>query len=200
MKRRIIVLFLIMVLVSGCSIYKTITNVSRLKFKISSVTDFKVAGIPIENKKSIKDFNTVDALKLSSAFFGGKLPAQFTIYIEAKNPNDGKGGYPSTNITLESLPYKLYIDGKETVSGDISKKVTVPGVGESTRIPLRVGIDLLRFFKDKGYNQLINLALALGGRDGTTSRLKLVAQPVIGTPLGKIKYPQQITIVDYKFN
>jgi len=28
----------------------------------------------------------------------------------------------------------------------------------------------------------------------------LKAQPVIGTPLGDVKYPGQITIVDYEFN
>jgi len=200
MKKRRILLFIAAALITSCSVYQAFANVSRLKFKIASVADFKIVNIPIENKRSLNDFHSVDALKLSAGFISGKLPAEFTIKIDAKNPNDGTGGYPSTDIALEAFPYTLYIDDKETISGDIASSVIVPGIGESTVISIRIGLDLIQFFKDKGYDQIINLALALGGKNGAASRIKLKAQPVIGTPLGNIKYPGEITIVDYQFN
>lgn len=200
MKKVALVILAIALAVTGCSVFQAITNVSRLKFKINSVAGFKLAGINIENKKKISDFASVDALKLSAGFINGKLPVQFTIYVDAKNPNNGTGGYPRTDVTLESFPYKLYIDDKETISGDITSNVMIPGVGESSIIELNVRLDLIDFFKDQGYDRIINLALALGGKNGSTSRIKLKAKPIISTPFGSIPYPGEITIVDYQFN
>lgn len=200
MKKIAVVVLLIMVAFAGCSVYQAITNVSRLKFKINSVAGFKLAGINIENKRKISDFASVDALKLSAGFINGKLPVQFTIYVDAKNPNDGTGGFARTDVTLDSFPYKLYIDDKETISGDITSNVLIPGVGESSIIELNIKLDLIDFFKDQGYNRIIDLALAIGGKNGSSSRIKLKAQPIIGTPFGSIPYHGEITIVDYQFN
>ena len=33
-----------------------------------------------------------------------------------------------------------------------------------------------------------------------TSAIKLITKPVIGTPLGDLEYPDEITVVDQKFN
>ena len=61
-------------------------------------------------------------------------------------------------------------------------------------------MDLMKFFKDRGLESIINLALNLGGQKASTSSIKLVTKPVIGTPIGDLEYPEEITIVDQKFN
>lgn len=182
-----------------CSIYQTITNLSRLQFKLGEVNSFRVNDLDISNKSSLNDFNATDLIKLTSSFAQGKLPVSFVLNVDAKNPNDGTGGYTRTDATLKSFKWRLFIDDKETISGDIDSPVTVPGTGEVTKIPLHVNIDLLQFFKDQGFDRVINLALALGGKNGSTSKITLFATPTVSTPIGNITYPGELKIIDTQF-
>ena len=183
----------------SCSVFQTISNIGRLKFKVGSVSNFSLNGISVSNKSKLSDFNAIDLLKLSSAFAQGSFPVTFTLSVEAVNPNDGKGGYPSTNATLKSFPWRLLLDNKETISGNIGSPVSVPGTGEVSIIPLQISMDLFSFFKDKGYESLINLALNLGGSGGSSSQITLFAKPVVATMIGDISYPGELKIVDYEF-
>ena len=138
-----------------CSVYETLTNLSRLKFKVGNVNGFQINGISFSGKSKLADFNPLDLLKISSAFAQGSLPASFILNVEAKNPNDGTGGYKKTDATLQNFRWRLFLDEKETISGDIDKPVTVPGTGDVTTIPLRIDIDLMKFFKDTNFFSLI---------------------------------------------
>jgi hypothetical protein len=148
----------------------------------------------------LKDFTALEALKLSSVFASGKLPVSFTLNIEAKNPNDGTGGYAKTDATVNSMPWRLLIDDKETITGNISSPVTVPGTGELALIPIQIDIDLIQVIKNQGYESLLNLILALGGRESSAARLTVFTDPTVSTALGNINYPGELKIVDYKFS
>ena len=186
-------------LLTSCSVYETMVNLSRLKFKLGNVNNLTLNGINISNKKSISDFNAVELLKLTSVITSGELPVSFTLNVEAKNPNDGSGGYPKTDATLKAFPWKLEIDNVETISGNIGSPVSVPGTGDVTNIPLTMNLDLIEFFGNKGLDNLVNLALALGGQQGSSSKLTLYATPTVSSPLGDIKYPGELKIVDQSF-
>jgi len=199
MKKIILLSVTLLLATSSCSVYETMVNLSRLKFKLGDVNNFTVGGINITNKSSISDFNSIEVLKLTSALTSGKLPASFRLNVEAKNPNDGSGGYPKTDATLKAFPWRLEIDNVETISGNIGSPVSVPGTGEVTNIPLTMNIDLIEFFGNKGFDNLVNLALTLGGQQGSSSKLSLYATPTVSSPLGDIKYPSELKIVDQTF-
>ena len=199
MKKIILLSLALLLTTSSCSMYETMVNLSRLKFKLGDVVNFTVGGINITNKRSVSDFSSVEVLKLTSALTSGKLPASFTLNVEAKNPNDGSGGYPKTDATLKAFPWRLEIDEVETISGNIGAPVSVPGTGEITNIPLTMNLDLIEFFGNKGYDKLLNLALALGGQQGSSSKLSLFATPTVSSPLGDIKYPGELKIVEQSF-
>lgn len=182
-----------------CSIYQTMTNLSRLQFKVGEINGFKVNNIDITNKSSLTDFSPTDVLALTSSFSQGKLPVSFVLNVDAKNPNDGTGGYARTDATLKSFKWRLFIDDTETISGDIDSSVTVPGTGEVTKIPLRIDVDLFQFFKNQGFDKVINLALTLGGKNSTTSKITLYATPTVSTIFGDIKYPGELKIIDTQF-
>lgn len=184
----------------SCSVYQSIVNISRLKFKINSVNNFSIAGVQLSNKRSIQDFTALEGLKLTAAFANGSLPSSFTLNIDALNPNDGKGGYPKTNATIKAFPWRLLLQEKETISGNLGSPVTVPGTGESIIIPLGISIDLYSFFRDRGYNDLLNLALNIGGAGGDPSKVALYAKPTITSSIGDLTYPQEIKIVNYEFS
>lgn len=197
------IFYLLVILVAfssvSCSVYETIVNLSRLQFKLGAVNGFEINGVNISNKSSLSDFNAVELLKITTAVAQGTLPVSFVLNVDAKNPNDGTGGYKRTDATLKDFPWRLMIDGKETISGELDNSVTVPGTGEVTVIPLRMNIDLMDFFKNKGYESLVNLALNLGGQSGSASKLTLFAKPVVTTALGDISYPGELKIVDAEF-
>ena len=192
-------LFLLVFILASCSVYETFVNLTRLQFKLGKVSNFELNGINLSNKKAMSDFSPLEILNISGMFATGKFPVSFILNVDAKNPNDGTGGYKSTDATIQSFPWRLLIDDKETVTGNISQPISVPGTGEVTTIPIKIQMDLIEFFQNEGYQSLINLALTLGGENGSTSKLTLYADPVVNTPLGNISYPGELKIVDYSF-
>jgi LEA14-like dessication related protein len=198
---KVTILFLIIGLsLTSCGVYNSIMNLSKLQYKLGSVNNFKVGNILINNKSKISDFNAVDILNLTSKVASGDFPVSFTLNVLAKNPNQNTTTSNTSEITLESFPWTLYIDGVKTISGNISSPVTVPSVKSATIIPLQISLDMLDFFKENGLSKIVNLALTLGGKNGSTSKIKIVAEPTLGTPLGRMTYPSPITIIDKTFN
>ena len=200
MKKLLLISISILLITSSCSMYETMVNLSRLKFKLGDVVNFTVGGINITNKKSLQDFNPLEVVNLTSVIASGKLPASFTLNVEAKNPNDGTGGYKKSDATLQNFKWRLFLDDKETISGDIDQPIAIPGTGDVTTIPLRINLDLIKFFKDRGYESIINLALALGGNQGSSSKVTLYATPTVSSPFGNITYPGELKLVDTQFS
>ncbi len=176
------------------------TNLMRLQFKLGQVHDFTLNGINLSRKASLSDFNVMDGLRLVQAFAAKRFPAEVVLDIEAINPNDGRGGTRQTVSTLTSLESRLLIDGVPTVTGNIDRAIEIPGTGQASTIPLRMSIDLYQFFGNKGYDGLVNLALAIGGMNRDPTRISLDAQPRVETPLGPILYPGRLTIVSQEFH
>jgi len=175
------------------------SNLARLKFRLAEVHDFSLMGINLSGKSTLADFNVQDGLRLVQAFATKRLPAEFVLNVEAVNPNDGKGGSPQTVSTLTSLESRLLVDGVPTVTGNIDRAIEIPGTGQASIIPIRMSIDLYEFFGNKGYEGLLNIALALGGMQRDPARIALDAQPQVSTPLGPIVYPGRLTIISREF-
>ncbi|HUU05921.1 MAG TPA: hypothetical protein VMZ49_08615 [Patescibacteria group bacterium] len=202
-KIRACILLLCFLLLQGCAtlgeIARSLTNLQRLKFRLEGIGDFSLAGIRINEKSQLRDFSITDGIQLLAAFRSKRLPARFLLNVEARNPNDGSGGSTRTVSTLTRFDWRLLIDDRPTISGGIDKALEIPGSGQSTIIPLRLELDLYEFFGSHGYDDLIALALALGGKSGDISRVTLDARPSVSTPLGDITWPEPITIVSKEF-
>lgn len=190
-------------LFQGCAslsdVFRTLTSLKQLQFRLQGINDFSLSGIGISNKSQLRDFTIADGVKLLAAFRSQRLPVRFLLNVEARNPNDGTNGTTRTLSTLTRFDWRLLIDDRPTISGGIDKALEIPGSGQSTIIPLRLELDLYEFFGQGGYDDLLNLALALGGKNGDISRVALDAQPSVSTPLGDITYPERITIVSREF-
>ena len=202
MKKLLSIAILLSLVISGiqCSVYETLTNVSRLKFKVGAVNGFAINGVSITGKSKLADFGALDLLKLTSGFAQGSLPASFVLNVDAKNPNDGTGGYKKSDATIQNFKWRLFLDDKETISGELDQPLTIPGTGEVSTIPLKINIDLMKFFKDKGYESIVNLALALGGAQGSSSKITVYATPTVSSPFGNITYPGELKLVDTEFS
>lgn len=198
-KKQFIITILIVLFVTSCGVYETISNFARLQFKVNSYNNFRVADVALQGKDDVDDFSPIDYVKLTGAFVKGELPFSFLINVEAKNPNDGSGGFPATNLSIKQFPFRVMLDDKEILTGNIQEDFLVPGVGENKIIPIQVEVDLLKFFTDKSFEELADFILAVGGKDGSHSRISLFAKPVLGTPVGNLEYPEEIEI-SHEFN
>jgi len=196
-------LLFILAFISGCAslqqLQDTLLNVKRLQFKLSGVTPGTLAGINLAAIDSPTKISVLDGLKLANAFRQKSLPVSLTLNVAAKNPNDGTGGSTQKAALLKALAWTLKIDGKETIAGDIPNPIEIPGTGQATVIPLQMSLDLYKFFGEQGYESMLNLALAIAGQKGSTSRLTLSAVPTVSVAGFDLKYPGQIEIVDKEF-
>ncbi len=193
------VLISLSVLNIGCTgVMDAITNMQRLQFKLDKVTGMKLAGVPLSNIGSISNISLLDAANLLANFTQGKLPVEFTLNVLARNPNDGTGGTKNTAAVIKNLGWRLFIDSRETINGNVGN-ISVPGIGQATNIPIGMSFDLIRFFNDAGYDNLLNLALALGGKNGSSSRVTLKVQPTVETVFGPITYPGEFDVIDKEF-
>ena len=188
---------------SSCAAFdqmaSALANLQRLKFKLSGVRDFRLLGLDISGKTMLSEFNALDALRLVEAYRSMKLPVDFIVDVLAVNPNDGTGETRQTTSTLTGLECRLLIDGRPTIVGNIDQSVEIPGTGRESVIPLRLSFDLFEFFAGEQYEDLIQLALAIGGKNRTATRIALDAQPTVSTPAGPITYPGRVTIVSTEF-
>jgi hypothetical protein len=185
-------------LLSGCSIFNFFKNIAQLKYKLGSVGSFQIVGIPVNNKTKLSDFTASDLFKLTSAFTQKRIPVTFILNIEAYNPNTSDKP-ADASVSITDFPWRLIIDDKETIAGNINSPIAVPGGNQTKIFPLMIEMDLFRFFGDQGYEKLINLALKLGNQGGSPSDIKLVAQPTISTNFGKLRSPDEITIISKEF-
>jgi len=199
-KYGILVVLLFAFVFAQCSVYKTLVNLSRVQFRLAGVDNVYVEGISVKNKTKISDFSVLDILPLTRAVGKGSLNVSLVLNVEAVNPNNGKGGYPATNAKITSMPYRLVIDDKEFITGNILSPFEVPGTGEKVVIPLAINMDVMKTIKDKGYENALNLVLKLVGLGKGNANIVLYARPVMGTAYGNVNYPQEIKIISASFN
>lgn len=182
---------------NSCKTLSALAGLTRAEFMLQDATSFSLAGINMTGKRSISDFSITDGLKLTQAFATGKFPLTFTLNVAARNPNKPSGSNIS-DFSLKAFPWRLLIDSRETISGNIGSPVSLPDGGMTVIIPLQVSVDLKQFFAEKGYDGIVNLATVLSGSGGV-AKLQLKAQPTVSTPIGNLKYPSELTIVSTEF-
>ncbi|MBC8145307.1 MAG: LEA type 2 family protein [bacterium] len=189
----------------GCStlqgIGAALGSLKKMQFQLGDVNGLRLNGIDVSRINRVSDVGPMDMVRLGHAIASKSLPMEFTLNVLAKNPNDGASGTKATPLYLSRLDWRMKIDGRETVSGVVNKKLEIPGSGQTTTIPLTVQMDLFKFFGDKGVDDLVNLAVALGGSKGSSSRIELLAKVQVDVPgIGPINYPGEISIVDKQFS
>lgn len=192
-----------MVALAGCAALQemqdALLNVKRLQFKLDGVVPGTLAGVSLAKINDPASLSLQDGIKLTSAFAQKALPLAFTLNVAAKNPNDGSGGSPQKAAVLSALAWTLKIDEKETINGDISSPIEIPGTGQATVIPLQMSLDLYQFFGERGYKDILNLAFTIAGKEGSTARITLAATPTVTIAGLPLKYPGAINIVDKEF-
>ena len=189
--------------VVGCQSLKDAASAlgafKQLQFKLGAVNNFRLAGVDISRIQSPSNLTLTDGAKLLGAFNSREIPVSFRLNVEAKNPNTGGERTGGADLFFKKMEFTLYVDGKETIDGTVNQRIRVPATGATEIIPVDLSLDLMEFFGNRGYEDLLNLAFAIGGVNGSSSKLRLGARVTVETPLGDVEYPNELTIVNASF-
>jgi len=199
-----VVAVLILLLVTSCGSIREMTNalmsMKDMQYKISSVGGMKISGIDVSGLNSISDVDPKQAVRLLEAYHSKNIKATFTVYLEAKNPNDGMAANTKPlDLTLKELPWTLLIDDRTVVSGIVNKEIPLAGGAVSQAIPIEVVMDVSKVLFENGYDEIMKTMLEIGGPNGSPARLKIKARPTVSSPYGIIKSPSEITILSTEF-
>ena len=200
MKIKNLLITLFIFAIAACGVFNSLGEFSKLKFRISSADKVKLGGIDINNKIDFEDLADEEIAKLYRFVYDESVPVTFDLFVTAVNPNTGRENIPPADISLKSFPYKLFVDERETISGNIKEPVLISSSENEKEFMISIAVDLWDFYKGNNFNNTINPVLKFGGNEGIISHVKLVAKPVIETPAGEYEYPEEITVVDYQFN
>lgn len=187
----------------GCPSFKdvlnTISNVKSLQYKLDRVDNFTLSGVRLNNKSGIKDFTIQEGLMLTQAFATKSFPTTFDLVVTVKNPNSGVKENIGTPITMSKLAWNLFIDNQPTISGVVNKEIVIPPSNSTVELPITISLDMLKFFGDKGYDNLLNLALNLGGAGSKPSKLMLEVTPELKTKYGVLPIKNSIQVINTEF-
>ncbi|HNS16746.1 MAG TPA: hypothetical protein PKH94_10465 [Bacteroidales bacterium] len=175
---------------SSCGLFEQVGQMATLAkcdFRLKSVQQLTLAGVNIQEIKSISDLGLIDAGIITAALAGGQLPLNFTLNIEAKNPNDQLAA-------MNRLDWILFIDDIEMLQGVMSEKIQIPGNGGVSVIPLKMNMDLKKVLSGKSAETIINFGFNLAGLGGEPTRITVKAKPTIMVGSREIVYPGYISI------
>ena len=180
---------LLCLMASGCATLGQLAALRHVDFSLDRLSDVRLAGIDLGSIRSFEQLGFADVTRLTLAVASGDLPMDFRVHLRAENPPDNE-----TDARLVSMDWTLFLQDRETLSGVLEDDFVLPP-GEPRDIPIPVQLNLMQFFEG-GAEDLVQLALAAAGQSSDRVEVALRATPVIDTPLGPIRYPAPITIVE----
>ncbi|MCK4750595.1 MAG: hypothetical protein KAT15_26235, partial [Bacteroidales bacterium] len=127
-------------LLNSCSFLKEVTTFGKCEFRVTTLENPELAGIDISTINGFGDIGFPDMGIITASILRWVLPLDFTLNIEAKNPN------PAT-AALNKLEYLAFIDDVEIAKGTLNQRIEIPANGGIEIIPLRFSIDLIEILK-----------------------------------------------------
>ena len=185
---RLFLVLVIAVATTSCATLSQVAALRQVEFAIDGTSGATLAGVPLAGKTSYASLGVTDVARLAGAVLLKRVPLAMTLHVGGTNP-------PTNTVTarLIQMDWTLFIDDRQTISGRLDREFSFPP-GQTTDVPITLEVDLWEFFGGHA-EDLFGLALGATGAGGRTMNLALKATPTIQTPIGPIRYPTPITIV-----
>ena len=172
----------------GCATLSGLSALSQVHFDIDRVSDVRIAGISVANKRSWSDLSGYDIARLGAAALAKEVPLDAVVHVRGENPASNE-----VDARLTQMDWEFLVEDRKTVEGRLEEDYIFPP-GYPIDVPLRVRTDLADVFEGGSAQQLFNLALALADQGGDPVDVALVAHPTIETKLGRMPFPAPVTI------
>ena len=186
MKQKI--LFLITILfIASCSQIKELTNLLTCDFRLASAENITLGGVNVQKLKSFSDLTMIDGAKLLTTVASGSLPLNFTLNVQARNPNKEKAA-------LSKLDWIAFIDNTQIATGTTTKRVEIAPNNGTGIFPLQISTDLVKLLSGQSGKNIVNFGLNLVDAGNRPTRITLKAKPTVMVGSYAVQYPGYITI------
>lgn len=192
MKRKLFFVLITVILLAGwsCGILDQMEDMKRfseVRFKIKDINELTIAGVDMTGKRSFSDFTFTETARLTSKLAADELPAQFTVLLQATNPNNKKAA-------MNRLEWRLLVDKQQLTTGTIEEYVEIPPDGSKTNVPVKVNVDVIKLLTGKSGKALMNLVSNITGQGSQPSELSMELSPSIKVGNQMLDYPGTITV------
>jgi LEA14-like dessication related protein len=160
---------------------------SKCKFRLNTINNITVAGVNVQEIDQFSDLNFMDAAKLTAAVLQNKMPLDFILDVETKNPNN-------KSAALNKLDWILFIDDIEMTRGTTNQRVEIPANGGVAGLPLHINVDLFKALSGETKDAILNFGMNLAGQGDKPTRVMIKAKPTVYVGGKNINYPGYINI------
>jgi len=176
----------LLAMLSGCAALQQGQAFAKCKFAISKLHQMNLAGMDVDNLKSVNDMNLLQAGKVAATYASGKLPLTATANLNIQNPN-------ASMAALNKLDWILEIDGTDVLEGTSNERVEI-APNSSAEMPLTVSMDLRKVFKGKKLDYIKEFSSdVLKNREGS-ERFAVKVKPYFNFLGAQIPYPGYIRL------
>jgi LEA14-like dessication related protein len=176
-----ILLFLSLML-NSCSFLKEMTTLAKCEFRVTTLENPQLAGVDVSNVHSFTDIGIADMGLITVSIMKGELPLNFTLNLEARNPNP-------VMAALNRIEYLVFIDDAQVASGEMNQRIEIPANGGVATIPLGLETDLIDILKKDSRQALVNFGLNLADASNRPTRVSIKLKPTIIVGVTEIIYP-----------
>ena len=188
--KKIILLFLSVIIVTSCGINKQTQQIKALEqceYKFINASKVTVAGTDIKKLIDQQTVNLSSLPALALGFLRQDVPLKATLNVEITNP--------STNLAaINNFDYIILINKQEIANGVVDQLVQVEP-GKKVQVPVQLNANIYQFLSNgKTLDQITKF---LSGASTGTTEVGLVTikiKPSIRIRNELVKYPGFITI------
>lgn len=188
--RLVAIVFVLLIFSTSCDVVQQVQqmgNLSKCSFRLQSVEHLTLAGVDVQNVKKVAELNLFDAGKLANAVASRQFLLEFTLNLEARNPNPAPAG-------MTRIDWILLIDDVEMTRGVLDKAVTIPANNGVATIAMQMQMDLKQVLSGKSADAILNFGLNLAGVGNKPSRFTLRMKPTLNVGGFPITYPGYLNV------
>jgi hypothetical protein len=182
----ILIVFLLFTF-TDCRQLRELQSFAKCDFRLATVENTNLAGVNVQQIRTITDLNFSQAARITQAYAGGSLPLSLTLNIDVKNPN-------ATTASMNNLEWIMLIDDKEIVDGIVNDKIEIAPNGGVSSLPIRISTDLRKVLSNMPAEDAVNMGLGLSGSGNKPTRITLKVKPSILVGQTVLRYPGYIKV------
>jgi LEA14-like dessication related protein len=185
---RLFLPLILAILLTNCRQIRELSAFSKCEFRLASVNNTTLAGVNVQNVRSLSDLSLMQAGRITSAYASGSMPLNLVVNLDVRNPNP-------TTAALNQVEWILQIEGKDVVNGILNERVAISPDGGITTLPIRISADLRKIMDRNSAEENLNMGLGLAGANNQPSpKLTLRIKPSIMIGSASIRYPGYINV------
>lgn len=185
--KKILVLTILFVSLSGCTVLSELTALKKCEFSFHSAKEPVIAGVDVMRIRSYSDLTFLDGQRIVSNILQKQLPFGITANIEVRNPG-------AITAAVNHIDWIAFIDDVQISAGRIEDRTEIPGNGGTAIIPVRIETDLFEYLKGDNPKTMLNFGLNLIDAGGQPTRLSLKIKPSVYIGGTALSYPGHFTI------